>query len=392
MLNNTKRIASLIFPGQGSFRSGLNSDLHSDFLISRLVFELIDEAVGARVSKALLNATDAELMRTELTQPALLAHSIASLAALRSEVYGHDLAEKMTLQSFDSSTMIREEIGDSIVSCVMGHSVGEYAALVAGRSLSIDSAAKILKLRSRSMQKAADVYSAKKTSDKLGMIALLLSPSISSPLEDTAKHLIECCIRAEKKGGRVNIAGLNSPQQIVLSGELATIERAVSFFNETSKAIKRMVPLSVSAPFHSSIMSSAAEDIRSAASNSALVDGSFIDDNVFRQASESFRLLSKPSCNFISNFSAQSVESIEEIKSSLFESVTKPVRWAESINTATNKLGVNHFIAFGSATSLVGLVKQSVKLSSESIWTIGTTAEVKEYVSFINRQSETKLV
>jgi len=389
-MTKVKRIASLLFPGQGS-RFGLNLDLHSDFFISRLVFELVDEAVGACVSKALLNATDAELMRTELAQPALLAHSIASLAALRSEVYGNDLAEKMTLTSFDSSTMIKEEIGDSIVSCVMGHSVGEYAALVAARSLSIDSAAKILKLRSRSMQKAADMYSAKKTTDKLGMIALLLSTSVS-PLEDTAKHLTECCIRAEKFGGRVNIAGLNSPQQIVLSGELATIERTVSLFNEKSKAIKRMVSLAVSAPFHSSIMSSAAEDIKNAASNSALLDGSFIDDSVFRQASESFQLLSKPSCDFISNVSAQSVDSIDEIKSSLFESITKPVRWAESINTATNKLGVNHFIAFGSATSLVGLVKQSIKLSPESIWTIGTTAEVKEYVSFINRQSETKLV
>jgi len=384
--NSIIRRAAFLFPGQGSLRSGFCADLQNDYPVSRLVLDVIDDAVGARVSKALSNASDSELMRTELTQPALLAHSIASLAALRSEVYGRDLAEKMTIQS-DIVSHIKEDIGDSLVSCVMGHSVGEYAALVAARSLPLAASARILRLRARSMQNAADAHSLNKTSNKLGMIALLLAPS-TSPLQVTADQLVDCCLRAEKLGGGIaNIAGLNSPQQIVLSGEIATMERAISLFTEKSKSIKRTVPLSVSAPFHSVIMSSAANDLRNASfSEESLRVGSFQDDLVFRQASDAFKQLSVPSCSFISNATATEIQSAEEIKTSLFESITRPVLWAKSVQTATDQLGVTQFLAFGSSTSLLGFVKQSIKVSQESTWTIGTSSEVKEFVAYMNKQ------
>jgi [acyl-carrier-protein] S-malonyltransferase len=381
--------AAFLFPGQGSLRSGLCLDLQVDFPVSRLVLEVIDDAVGARVSKALTNGTDAELMRTELTQPALLAHSIASLAALRSEVYGRDLAEKMTIQS-NAFSSTKEEIGGHLVSCVMGHSVGEYAALVAASSLPLASAAKILRLRASSMQKAADSYSLNRTSNKLGMVALLLAPSVS-PLQATADLISDCCLQAEKRhGGIANIAGINSPQQIVLSGELPTIERAISLFNEKSTLIKRTVPLSVSAPFHSLIMSSAAEDIKNASlSEGSKSDGILSDDKVFRQASEAFQQLSAPSCSFISNVTAAEVQAAGEIKSSLFESMTKPVLWEKSLHAAKNLFGVDNFLAFGSATSLAGLVKQTLGTKKQSLWTIGTSSEVKDFVSFLNKRNET---
>jgi [acyl-carrier-protein] S-malonyltransferase len=210
---------TLIFPGQGSQYVGMGSTLNSPLL------KKADDVLGYPLSKMMLEGPEEDLKLTENTQPAILAHSIAL---------------------FNRANEILKNKGATI-SRVMGHSVGEYAALVATGALAFEDAIRAVHFRGKFMQAAVPVGAGK-------MFAVLKVP------ENVVR---EACAVASLANSEVMPANFNDPEQIVISGEADACVRAVKWLEENYKEAHRAVELNVSAPFHSSLMKPAAEKLKS---------------------------------------------------------------------------------------------------------------------------------
>jgi [acyl-carrier-protein] S-malonyltransferase len=208
-----------MFPGQGSQAVGMGKDLAEAFPAAKAVFDEVDEALGQKLSEIMWEGPKETLTLTENAQPALMAHSMAVIRVLESEK-GLDLAKH--------------------VKFVAGHSLGEYSALAAAGAFTIGDAARLLKLRGQSMQKAVPVGQ--------GAMAALLGVGL-----DVARN-----IAADAAQGDVcDIANDNEPTQVVLSGHKTAIDR----ISEVGKkhGLRRALPLPVSAPFHCRLLQPAAE-------------------------------------------------------------------------------------------------------------------------------------
>jgi len=216
------------FPGQGSQYVGMGKDLNENYKAARLVFEEVNEALGFNLSKLMFEGDFNELTSTENAQPALLANSIA------------------TLRAFSQETGL---LPSSNCSCVLGHSLGEFSAMVAADVMPLSLAAQLVRLRGASMKKA--VRSSEK---ECGMMALM-------PINQE-KSLQVCKESLENvpTGEICEIANVNGPQQIVLSGTSVALEQA-AVIAKSSYRVRRVVKLDVSAPFHCSIMEPAAKDL-----------------------------------------------------------------------------------------------------------------------------------
>jgi [acyl-carrier-protein] S-malonyltransferase len=203
---------AFLFPGQGSQFAGMGQSLAEAFPAARVRFEEADEALGFSISRLCFEGPDAELRKTENTQPALLAVSVAAFTVLRAEVGEPDF--------------------------VAGHSLGEYSALVAAGALDFGDALRLVRKRGRYMQEAVPAGVG-------AMAALLKLPT--GKLDDILAEAAQ--------GEMVTAANLNSPDQVVIAGTAAAVARAM----ELAKAAgaKRVVPLPVSAPFHCPLMSPA---------------------------------------------------------------------------------------------------------------------------------------
>jgi len=213
-------VLALLFPGQGSQEVGMGRDVCEASPAARAVFEAADDALGMKLSQLCFEGPEAELRRTEIQQPAILTTSIALLRAL-------------------------EEQGPVTAAYVGGHSLGEYTALVAAGSISLEDAVRTVHSRGRHMQEAVP--------EGLGAMAAILggSPEI----------IAQACEQAARQSGAVVApANFNSPQQTVIAGEKSAVERAGELACEGGA--KRAVSLPVSAPFHCSLMSPAAERLR----------------------------------------------------------------------------------------------------------------------------------
>lgn len=206
---------TLIFPGQGSQYVGMGKSL-MDFPECKAIFNKADEAVGFKLSELCFEGPAESLKETENTQPAIVTHSIA-------------LFEKL-------KTILKER--NIEVDRVLGHSVGEYSALVACGSLSIEDATKAVKNRGKFMQEATPMGVGK-------MYAILRVPS---------DIVTVACLNASQGDSKVMAANYNEPTQTVISGHAEACDRAVKWLEENFEGRMRAMELQVSAPFHSSLM------------------------------------------------------------------------------------------------------------------------------------------
>ena len=310
---------AFVFPGQGSQAVGMGRDLASAFPSAKAVFQEVDDALGQKLSHIMWEGPQETLTLTENAQPALMAHSIAVIRVLEAEK-GLKLADTAKF--------------------VAGHSLGEYSALAAAGAFSVGDAARLLKLRGQSMQKAVPVGQ--------GAMAALLGVG----LEVAQK------IAADAAQGDVcDIANDNEPTQVVLSGHKTAIDRIAEVGKK--HGLRRAIPLPVSAPFHCSLLKPAADAMAEALSKVEV---------------------RRPVVPVIANVVAAPISDPAEIKRRLVEQVTGTVRWRECV-LAMAAAGVTTLIEVGSGKVLTGLAGRIDKgLKAQAV---GTPADLDAAAALI---------
>lgn len=283
---------ALLFPGQGSQAVGMGRDVFASSAAARSTFEAADRALGFPLTKLCFEGPEDELRRTEIQQPAILTTSIALLRAL-------------------------EERQPQTPSFVAGHSLGEYSALVAAGALAFEDAVVLVNRRGRFMQEAV--------APGRGAMAALMG--LEPEGVDAA-----CAAAALETGGIVASANYNSPQQTVIAGEAAAVERAIALAKE--RGAKRAVALPVSAPFHCALMRPAARKLAPELARVRFQD---------------------PRVPVITNVEAAPNTSAARIPELLEQQVTAPVRFIESVRRLA-ALGVTRVIEIGPGSVLTGLV------------------------------------
>ena len=296
---------SIIFPGQGSQKAGMASEFYSNFKMVKDIFGRGDEALKFSLSKIILNGSDEDLKKTEITQPAILITSFAIFSVLKKEF------------NFDFTK----------TKFIAGHSLGEYSALVASESLILEDGLKLVHERGKLMQAAVP-------EGKGAMLAVmgLDKNELNSKIE-----------KFDKKKDICEIANDNSPGQIILSGNKQTL---IDINNDLKAEKKRSIFLPVSAPFHCTLMKPAAEKMKL-----------FLEKTNFNT----------PNIQLISNVTALPVGKDGNIKDLLYKQIFSQVRWRESVNFMINN-DINDFIEIGPGKVLSGLVKRtSDKVSIRNI-------------------------
>ena len=292
---------ALVFPGQGSQAVGMGKRLAEALPAARDVFARVDAALGEKLSQLVFEGPEAELTLTANAQPALMATSLAALRALESEtglVVARDAA------------------------FVAGHSLGEYSALCAAGALTIEDAARLLRIRGQAMQRAVPFGE--------GAMAAILGLDFA----EVSAIALEAASELYLTGAICEAANDNGGGQVVISGTTAAVERAMSLAK--LKGAKRALLLPVSAPFHCTLMRPAAEAMAEA----------------LREAS-----LQAPRPPLIANFSASPLSDPTAIRQSLVAQITGTVRWRESVAYMADH-GVTRFVEIGAGKVLAGLAKR----------------------------------
>lgn len=305
------------FPGQGSQAVGMGRDLADAYPEARAVFAEVDEALGLSLSTIMFEGPEDTLRLTENAQPALMAASMAVIRVL--EARGVSVAEN--------------------ASYVAGHSLGEYSALCAAGTFSLADTARLLQIRGRAMQQAVPVGQ--------GAMAALLGLEM-----DVVREIAE----SAAQGQVCDVANDNSPGQVVVSGDLAAVERAIELAKE--KGAKRALALPVSAPFHCALMAPAAEAMAEAL---AAVE------------------MNAPVVPLVSNVLAAPITDPAEIRQRLVEQVTGMVRWTESVTWLTGAGGVAELYELGTGKVLTGLARRINKDAAAQA--IGTAEDIEAFLA-----------
>ena len=290
---------SIVFPGQGSQSLGMLSDLNQNFTIVNDTFQEASDAINVDLWK-IANEDQAALNLTENTQPVMLAAGYATYKILSEEI---SLAPES----------------------MAGHSLGEYTALVASKSLNFFDAIRLVRKRGEVMQSAVP--------NGAGSMAAILG------LDDDL--IIEKCLNASDKGV-VEAVNFNSPGQVVIAGKKNAVTKACELMKEAGA--KRALVLPVSVPSHCSLMKDAANEFRNS-----------VDSIEFRMND----------VGVIHNVDAEYSKNIEEIKSKLVEQLYRPVLWTSSV-LKMRKLGVDRLIEAGPGKVLSGLTRRIDKSLSAS--------------------------
>jgi [acyl-carrier-protein] S-malonyltransferase len=311
MSMTSPKVAAL-FPGQGSQAVGMGRDLAERWPVAADVFQTIDNGLGSALSELCWNGPVEDLRLTENTQPALLAHSAAAWSVLASA--GLEVA------------------------AVAGHSLGEYSAVVAAAGLGVTDAARTVRLRGRLMQEAVPVGE--------GAMAAVIG------LED--EQVEDACGEEETAaGGTVRAVNFNSPGQVVIAGSAA----AVSGVAERCKELgaRRVLPLPVSAPFHSPLMAPAREGLEPTLHE---LDFQPLEMPLYR------------------NVDAGRVSEPAEVRDGLIRQVDAPVLWSEIIRRMRAD-GFDTFVEVGTGSVLSGLVR---RIDREAVCYQAGTVETVEKV------------
>ena len=279
-----------LFPGQGSQYVGMGKSLAEQFPSAKAVFEEADEVLGFALSQLCFDGPEDQLRLTENTQPALVATSVAALAVLK-------------------------ELGHT-ADFVAGHSLGEYSALVAAGSLTFADALLLVRKRGRYMQQAVPVG--------VGAMAALLK---------LPEGKLDEVLQAAAQGEVVTAANLNSPDQIVIAGHAAAVNRAMELAK--TAGAKRAISLPVSAPFHCPLMVPAQKLLEADLNATPFAD------------------LKIP---LVNNWQARLIHTGSEARQGLYEQVPNPVRWTESIRLLIAE-GAVHWIEVGPGGVLGGLLR-----------------------------------
>ena len=290
----TTQKTMLIFPGQGSQYVGMGKEVYDNFAVARQTFEEVDDALGFKLSKIIFEGPEEDLKITSNTPPALMVTSIAILRVL--EEQGLDV-KKMAF--------------------LAGHSLGEYSALCAAGAITLSDTARILNSRGNFMLESCP--------NGKGSMAAVLGSNI-----ETVERLIK-----ETRGTDVLvIANDNSDDQVVISGSIEAIDRAVLHSKELG--IKRVIKLPVSGPFHSPFMESAAKNLA-------------VDIRNLK--------VSTPQPSIVANITAQLESEPERIKDLLIAQVHGNVRWRETMYFAKEQ-GVEKIIEIGAKAVLTNIAKK----------------------------------
>lgn len=297
---------AFLFPGQGAQTIGMGQALAQEYPAAKAVFDEVNEALGEDLSALIWNGSQEDLTLTRNAQPALMATSMAAMAALN--------AEGVTVQA---------------AAYVAGHSLGEYSALCAAGALSLGDTARLLRIRGQAMQDAVPVGK--------GAMAALLGLDFA-----TAQKVA----KAAAQGQICTAANDNDPAQVVVSGHREAVERAVDLAK--AEGAKRAILLPVSAPFHCALMEPAAEVMADALSQ---VD------------------IEKPAVPVVGNVTARGESSVTLLRNHLVDQVTGSVRWRESVLwMAAN--GVTETWEIGAGKALTGMVRRIDKsLATRTIGT-----------------------
>jgi [acyl-carrier-protein] S-malonyltransferase len=308
---DSARIAA-IFPGQGSQAIGMGRDLAEHWPAAAEVFMTIDDGLDCKLSEVCWNGPEDDLRLTENTQPALLAHSAAAWSVLSAAGL---------------------EVG-----AVAGHSLGEYSAVVAARGLGVADAARTVRLRGRLMQQAVPVGE--------GAMAAVIG------LDD--EQVEAACHEEEASGsGTVRAVNFNSPGQVVIAGSAEAVAGASERLKQSGA--RRVLPLPVSAPFHSPLMAPARESL----------------EPTLRALD--FQPLAVP---LYRNVDAGRVNEPAEVCDGLIRQVDAPVLWSETIRQMRAD-GLDTFVEVGTGSILSGLVK---RIDREAVCYQAGTVETVEKV------------
>lgn len=287
---------AFVFPGQGSQNIAMGKDFYDAFSVAKETFQIVDDIVHYKLSNIIFNGPDHDLTLTANTQPALMTVSMSILNVIKQQS-GKNI--------------------NSLCSYVAGHSLGEYSALCAANSISLEDTARLLQIRGRSMQEACPQGE--------GAMAACIGISLAELAE---------IIQHNHDFGLCQIANDNIVGQVVISGHTAAIERVISIIKELGfKAIK----LNVSSPFHCDLMKNAAQNMQIA-----------LEQVVINQ----------PLVPLIANVTAKPIADRLEIKPNLIKQVYSKVRWRETLDELAC-LGVEEIIEIGAGRVLTAMLKKT---------------------------------
>ena len=277
-----------VFPGQGAQFSGMGNDLFEASATARARFAQADEILGFSISTTMFEGSDAHLKETSVTQPAIFLHSVI-LAELLGEQFQPEV--------------------------VAGHSLGEFSALVAAGAMRFEDGLRLVSERAQAMQAACDS-----------------TPSTMAAVLGLDDEIVEkICLDTE---GIVVAANYNCPGQLVISGEIAAVEKACAALTEAGA--RRALMLPVGGAFHSPLMEPARERLAQAIANTEILT---------------------PRCPIVQNVNAQPESHAERIKANLIAQLTAPVRWTQSMHTMI-EMGATEAIEVGPGKVLQGLFKK----------------------------------